>query len=200
VRRKPKALGMFEYGNSWAGLYLLRRALFLPSELHYFMDPELVRIGLQRLKPMRILASHLRPDPGSDVGRVCALESQHYLRNQLLRDADWAGMAHGIEIRTPFVDAHLLKSLAPAIGAGRLVPGAGKAALAQAPSLPLPDAILNRAKTGFGVPTAAWMNKASIQLAQARSPAAASKGLTSRRWAQFVLGSLSTHPAWSPSP
>jgi len=69
-----------------------------------------------------------------------------------------------------------------------------------ATSLPLPDAILNRAKTGFGVPTAAWMNKASIQLAQARSPAAASKGLTSRRWAQFVLGSLSTHPAWSPSP
>jgi asparagine synthase (glutamine-hydrolysing) len=197
VRQKPKALGMFEYGSSWAGLYLLRRALFLPSELHHFMDPELVRIGLQRLKPMRILASHLKPDPGSDVGRVCALESQHYLRNQLLRDADWAGMAHGIEIRTPFVDAHLLKSLAPAIRG--LVPGAGKAALAHAPSLPLPNAILRRAKTGFGVPTATWMNKASIQLTQARSPASASKGLTSRRWAQFVLGSLSTQAARFPS-
>jgi asparagine synthase (glutamine-hydrolysing) len=198
VRRKPKALGMFEYGSSWAGLYLLRRALFLPSELHHFMDPELVRIGLQRLKPMRILASHLKPDPGSDVGRVCALESQHYLRNQLLRDADWAGMAHSIEIRTPFVDAHLLKSLAASIGG--LVPGAGKAALAHAPSLPLPDAILKRAKTGFGVPTAAWMNKASTQLTQARSPASASKGLTSRRWAQFVLGSLGSQAARSPSP
>jgi asparagine synthase (glutamine-hydrolysing) len=197
VRRKPKALGMFEYGSSWAGLYLLRRALFLPSELHRFMDPELVRIGLWRLRPLRILASHLKPDPGSDAGRVCALESQHYLRNQLLRDADWAGMAHSIEIRTPFVDSQLLKSLAPAIA--RLVPGAGKVALAHAPSLPLPDAILKRSKTGFGVPTAAWMNKASMQSAPARNPANDSKGLTSRRWSQFVLGSLNAQAAQAAS-
>ena len=26
------------------------------------------------------------------------------MRNQLLRDADWAGMAHSLEIRTPLVD------------------------------------------------------------------------------------------------
>ena len=61
------------------------------------------------------------PDPGSDVARVCALESAHYMRNQLLRDADWAGMAHGVEIRVPLVDVTLLRSLAPAIdglGAG----------------------------------------------------------------------------------
>ena len=65
-------------------------------------------------------------------------------------------MAHSIEIRVPLVDVTLLQSLAAAIGALR--PGAGKLALATAPSVPLPAEIVSRAKTGFGVPTATWMN------------------------------------------
>src|ERR1051326_1191209 len=183
LRQKPKAAGLVEYGNSWAGLYLLRRALFLPAELHQFIDPELVKTGLQRLKPLRLLEALLHPDPGTDVGRVCALESRHYTRNQLLRDADWAGMAHSVEIRTPLVDIELLKSLAPSIAT--LAPGAGKLALANAPLQPLPNVVVDRAKTGFGVPTAAWMAKASAPAAQ---PSIDTKGLTSRRWSQFVIG------------
>jgi asparagine synthase (glutamine-hydrolysing) len=185
TRRKPKALGLFEYGNSWAGTYLLRRALHLPHELSHVMDPEITRIGLERLKPLRLLAAHLKPDPGSNVGRVCALESMHYMRNQLLRDADWAGMAHSIEIRTPLVDSYLLKALAPAIK--RLSPGEGKAILAEAPKTSLPDAITTRAKTGFGVPTGAWMNAATAQTPCTTERTQDSKGLTSRRWSQFVL-------------
>lgn len=70
------------------------------------------------------------------------LESSHYLRNQLLRDADWAGMGHSIEIRVPLVDIGALESLAPAIG--HLTPGEGKAALASSPSIPLPGDIAVR--------------------------------------------------------
>src|SRR5439155_23010439 len=91
--------------------------------------------------------------------RICVLESAHYMRNQLLRDADWAGMAHGIEIRVPLVDVTLFKSLAPAMST--LVPGIGKAALARAPSLPLPEPVVVRAKTGFSVPTGAWLSAVS---------------------------------------
>ena len=118
------------------------------------MDRDFAREGLRRLKPLRRLAATLMPDPGRDAARVCALESTHYLRNQLLRDADWAGMAHSLEIRVPLVDVTLLSELAPAIPS--LNPGAGKAALALAPRLPLSDEIVQRAKTGFGVPTSAW--------------------------------------------
>ena len=91
---RPKALGVLEHANSWAGAYLLRRGLHLPHELAQIMDPDFAREGLRRLKPLRSLSASLAPDPGSDVARVCALESAHYMRNQLLRDADWAGMAH----------------------------------------------------------------------------------------------------------
>jgi asparagine synthase (glutamine-hydrolysing) len=189
ARARPKSLAMLEHANSWAGAYLLRRGLYLPHELAQIMHPEFAREGLERLNPLRHLAASLAPDPGSDAARVCALESAHYLRNQLLRDADWAGMAHSLEIRVPFVDVALLNKLACVIGA--LTPGAGKAMLAQTPSQPLPDEISTRAKTGFGVPTGAWMAKALGQAPKTNS-AAEPKGLISRRWSQFVLGSQST--------
>jgi asparagine synthase (glutamine-hydrolysing) len=186
VRERPKVLGLFEYARSWAGTYLLRRGLFLPYELKEIINPDIAREGLRRLKPLRRLADNLSPDPGSDVGRVCVLESAHYMRNQLLRDTDWAGMAHGVEIRVPLVDVTLLERLAPSIPG--LALQKGKKALAQAPALALPAAIVARAKTGFGVPTAAWMNAATGKSAVARwSRPLEDKGLISRRWSRTVL-------------
>ena len=56
-----------------------------------------------------------RPIPATPFARVAALESSLYLRNQLLRDMDWASMAHSLEVRVPLVDAHLLRKVAPAL-------------------------------------------------------------------------------------
>jgi asparagine synthase (glutamine-hydrolysing) len=41
------------------------------------------------------------------------MESSLYMRNQLLRDTDWASMAHSLEVRVPLVDSKLLRSLVP---------------------------------------------------------------------------------------
>jgi asparagine synthase (glutamine-hydrolysing) len=190
ARRQPKVLGLLEYARSWAGAYLLRRGLFLPHELKEVMDPAVAREGLRRLRPLRRLAETLTPDPGSDVGRVCVLESAHYMRNQLLRDADWAGMAHGVEIRVPLVDTLLLKSLVPLLPT--LTPGTGKAALAKAPSLPLPVAIANRAKTGFGVPTGAWLD---TTVGRSRRRPVSTKGIESRYWLRVIFDKMSAQPA-----
>jgi asparagine synthase (glutamine-hydrolysing) len=186
---RPKALALLEHSNTWAGTYLLRRGLFLPHELSAIMGTDLAQEGLRRLKPFRRVAASMAPDPGSDVGRVCALESSQYMRNQLLRDADWAGMAHGLEIRVPLVDVALLRTLAPAIGGLRR--GAGKAALAKAPSLSLPEKVVVRAKTGFGVPTGSWMAKAAGARAGAGADAEP-KGLVSRRWSRLVVAGAGT--------
>ena len=186
-RARPKVLGLLELAGSWPGAYLLRRALFLPQELPKVMDAEIAREGLRRLKPLQRLAASLTPDPSSDSARVCVLESAHYMRNQLLRDTDWAGMAHSLEIRVPLVDFTLLRALAPVIPA--LTPGAGKAALAKAPTSPLPNEIATRAKTGFGVPTGAWMNKAADEDLGPTDRGPETKGLISRRWSSTVLSS-----------
>jgi asparagine synthase (glutamine-hydrolysing) len=190
VSERPKAAAMLEHAGSWAGAYLLRRGLFLPHELPALLGPDLAREGLQRLRLTSLLGAALEPDPGSDVGRVCALESLNYLRNQLLRDADWAGMAHGVEIRAPLVDIDLLRALAPSIAT--LTPGAGKAALAAAPRAALPAEIVSRAKTGFSIPTGVWMAEAAGCAAGAAKPA--SKGLASRQWARLVFGAAQGAP------
>src|SRR5262249_45285640 len=161
-----------------------RRGLFLPHELPRVMDADLARQGLRRLKLMRRLEAHLRPDPGSDVGRVCALESGRDMKNQLLRAADWAGMATGVEIRTPLVAIGLLEAFSPVMPRRR--PGQGKAALARAPSAPLPTEVESRAKRGFATPTDFWTGAADgpQSAARARVP----KGVASRLWARQVLG------------
>lgn len=187
IRRQPKLRYLACHGRTFAGAWLAKRALHLPEELCSILDRELVVEGLRRLKPMQRLEATLDPDPGSDNGRVAALESCHYLRDQLLRDVDWAGMAHGLEIRTPLVDATLLARVAPCIAS--LTPGEGKRMLANTPTRPLPDRVVDRAKTGFGVPTGIWL--ASLdepRMGVTRQGAfAESKGAMSRTWAQRVL-------------
>ncbi|MBF0094474.1 MAG: asparagine synthetase B, partial [Alphaproteobacteria bacterium] len=149
----PKAAGLLEYGTGFADAYLLRRGLFMPWELDRVLDPEMAREGLEEL------ATRERLEAGCDGlvrdrHRIAALEMQWYMRNQLLRDADWAGMAHSLEIRVPLVDIGLFRALLPLL-TGPTPPG--KLEMAAAPRTPLPPAILNRRKTGFSVPVAEWM-------------------------------------------
>ncbi len=162
----PKLPGLLEYGGTLAGAYLLRRGLFMPWELEILLDPQFgpdtARAGLESLGPLCLIQSQLQPNgPRGTFARVATLESSLYLRNQLLRDTDWAGMAHGLEIRVPLVDAHLLAQVAPltcrAFGLSdrQATP---KQWLTLAPSRPLPDAIRNRPKTGFGTPLSHWLS------------------------------------------
>jgi len=186
ARRNPKALGIFEHAGDWSGCYLLRRGLYLPHELPSLLGEEVAHEGLRRLNLARAHKEQLRPDPGCNTTRVCVLESSNYMRNQILRDADWAGMAHSLEIRVPLVDWQLAKALSPSLAT--LVPGAGKDALALSPSLPLPETIRLRAKTGFGVPTGNWMTHAT---SSANLP---TKGQASREWLRLVLKGLVPQP------
>jgi len=159
--------------------------LFLPHELPHVMDPELAREGMRRLKPLSRVAAHLKPELKSNNTRVCVLESAQYMRNQLLRDADWAGMAHSVEIRVPLVDSKLLRTLAPVIPV--LGPGVGKTALARSPAVPLREETVIRTKTGFGVPTSAWMDAFATRATHSTIREPDNKGLVSRRWSRIVL-------------
>jgi asparagine synthase (glutamine-hydrolysing) len=174
----PKLAGLLTYGGTYPGAYLLRRGLFLPFELKTILDPDLLEAGMRRLKPLSRVAETCTPDPGSPMGRVSALESSNYMRNQLLRDSDWAGMAQSLEIRTPLVDRVLLEEIGPTLRS--FGPGFGKQALAKAASTPLPEIITQRAKTGFGVPTGRW-------IAYQQGSGIGSKGEASRAWAMGLL-------------
>lgn len=150
----PKYAGLFEYGGSYGGAYLLRRGLFMPWELPAFLDGELVKQGWAALQPVVRLDEWLRPI-GNARAKVAALEMSLYMRNRLLRDADWAGMAHSLEIRTPMVDIALFRSLAPFLTGRASQPT--KAMLGAIPARRLPDKVLGRPKTGFSIPVHEWV-------------------------------------------
>jgi asparagine synthase (glutamine-hydrolysing) len=158
----PKIASVIEYGETVAGAYFLRRGLFMPWELPSLMGDAMAREGLRRFDAIAGLEETLSPPPKSDFARVAALEAAHYMRNQLLRDTDWASMAHGLEVRVPLVDFTLLKEVAPMASAlrGR----EGKRVLARCPDVALPPTIVDRPKTGFSLPMARWLGEASVGL------------------------------------
>jgi len=153
----PKYAGLLEYGGSYAGAYLLRRGLFMPWELPTLMDPDMARAGWQELQPLARLEETV-PHLPEDFLKVSALEMVWYMRNQLLRVADWAGMAHSLEIRVPLVDIALLRQIGPLLASDQRP---GKLDMAGALDNPLPDAVLKRTKSGFLVPVRRWQSSAS---------------------------------------
>ena len=149
----PKYAGLLEYGGNYGGAYLLRRGLFMPWELPDFLDGEVIREGWQSLEPLVRLEETIN-GINHDRLKVSALEMTWYMRNQLLRDADWAGMAHSLEIRVPLVDLKLLRSVASLL---TLDNPPSKQDIAAFPTEPLPPEIVSRPKTGFSVPVQQWV-------------------------------------------
>jgi asparagine synthase (glutamine-hydrolysing) len=152
----PKMGEIVRYGRSYAGAYLVKRGRFLAAELPSVLGDDIAREGLARLDMLGVIERAVTPDPGNAYARVAALESSLYLRNQLLRDMDWASMAHSLEVRVPLVDAHLLRKLAPALVTRR---ERGKQLLANAPRPALPPEVRQRRKTGFTLPIREWLKE-----------------------------------------
>jgi len=173
----PKYAGMFEYGGTYSGAYLLRRGMFMPWELPDLLDPEIVREGWAELQTLLRLDETLDGIRNSRL-KISALELQWYMRHQLLRDSDWAGMGHSVEIRVPFVDVEFLKQIAPLLSR----PDApSKRDMAAAASKLLTPEVLDRPKTGFQIPVSDWL------LSDSRfRPAQDSRNRGLRGWAREV--------------
>lgn len=187
----PKAAGMVRYGGTYAGAYLLRRGLFLPRELPELMGADAAGEGLRRLQPVQHIVASLtsplaRKGPQTAYGKVATLESALYLRNQLLRDTDWASMAHSLEVRTPLVDATLLRQLAvPLLSSGQTN---NKQLLAASPSVPLPGDVASRAKSGFATPLSGWQQRGDRTQAWRDIPSLAEPNCPwARRWSYAVM-------------
>ena len=162
----PKYSSLFEYGGTTVGSYLLRRGLFMPWELPRIMDADLAAAGWQSLQPFVKLETTLEGVSGTE-NHVRALETCFYLRNQLLRDADWAGMAHSLEIRVPFVDADLFRALSPFFGTNY---SPTKKDMADTPLSALPSAIQKKPKTGFFIPVEQWLKETKSQSKDGAEP------------------------------
>lgn len=100
-----------------------------------------------------------RTDGATTLDRLLALNVETYLLDDLLVKADRMSMAHGLEVRSPFLDTHLLEfaiRLAPSLKVRGL---SLKRVLKRAVADMLPKDILRRRKRGFGVPLDRWFRQ-----------------------------------------
>lgn len=156
----PKIAGLLKYAESIGSAYILRRAVYLLEELTELLDESWLEEGLNKIAAVQTVQATIDPirnAGGSLHAQTSALESCWYMRNQLLRDSDWAGMAHGVEIRVPYVDKTVLENIAPSI-ASRSPPQ--KSDLAGC-AVKLPGGLLRRRKTGFVTPVRDWIAQES---------------------------------------
>lgn len=116
---------------------------------------------------------------------VSRLELTRYMRNQLLRDSDVMSMAHGLELRVPFLDLPLVDTLTRIPSSTRLQPG--KRFLLQA--VPeVPDWIANQPKRGFLFPFDQWLGTEWREVFGALERTCPVPTQTwYRKWAIFVL-------------
>jgi asparagine synthase (glutamine-hydrolysing) len=183
----PKYAGLFEYGGSYSGAYLLRRGMFMPWELPELLDPDFVKEGWAELQTLLRLDETLNGIRTPRL-KVSALEMDWYMRHQLLRDSDWAGMGHSVEIRVPFVDVDLLRHLAPVFVHQPSLTKRDVARVcvtrAEVSSSEFEARLLDRPKTGFQVPVRDWLMSDRTDAAKLASKTWSDRGL--RGWAKYV--------------
>lgn len=156
----PKYAGIMEYGSTYGGAYFLRRALFMPWELTKFLGTSFIRDGLRQLDIVNTFNASIAGIKSSRL-KVSALEIQWYMKNQLLRDSDWASMDHSLELRTPLVDVYFIKECLPVL---IKYPDIKKSEIIMSIDPLIGANLINNPKTGFSTPIKEWLIKTDKNL------------------------------------
>jgi asparagine synthase (glutamine-hydrolysing) len=180
---KSKYAGVLEYGQNFGEAYLLARCLNAPWRLKDLIDSRFLREGMEGLDTTCRLEATIR-GISTAHRRMAALEMEWYMRNQLLRDMDWASMIHSVEVRVPLVDVVLLRAQARR----RIL--WTKEDLSVTAATALPAEVLRKRKTGFCVPTARWLTE-KIKLRSGRKL---------RPWANYLYERFGLHESFGAAP
>jgi asparagine synthase (glutamine-hydrolysing) len=130
-----------------------QRALLMPELAATVVDP------LPPLRPHYEEAAALDP-----IARLQHVDAMTYLGDDLLVKTDRASMAHGLEVRVPFVDTAVLELAARIPDAAQLRGRQKKLVLREAVRPLLPRAAVDGRKRGFSIPVARWLRRDAATL------------------------------------
>ena len=138
-------------------LYLISRQLFNPQTRKRLIDTRAK--GRLRNGTFSETADWLIEEiNGLDIfSGISLLEMRCYLANMLLRDGDVMGMAHGLEIRVPFLDHKLVECVLAIPTETKLRNGVPKPLLLSSVLDEMPKEIYRRPKMGFTFPWEIWL-------------------------------------------
>jgi asparagine synthase (glutamine-hydrolysing) len=136
--------------------YRAMRGLFMPEELTALAGPALADRWSDALSGLTAAEQPIFEAAGAEteLASVARMETRGFLASQLLRDIDVMSMAHGLEVRTPFVDHLLQQAIWPSLGRHPHLL-AGKRLLRE--TLPLPPPVVSSPKRGFTLPLEVWL-------------------------------------------
>jgi asparagine synthase (glutamine-hydrolysing) len=152
----PHTAGYFEhFGDGEATRYPYLMCQFTSEEKAALFEPRMSAAATRRTTDRfaRALAASGR---ASGVGRLLDLDGDTYLADDINAKVDIASMAHGLEVRCPFLDVDVVEFAARLPGR-MLMRLRGKRLLRSAFRDRLPRSVLARKKRGFGLPLRRWM-------------------------------------------
>jgi asparagine synthase (glutamine-hydrolysing) len=131
---------------------------FSPDEKGELLTPSIKR-RLEKLDSFNILYDYLRGKAfSSELGKLLYLDTKLYLQDGVLAKVDRASMAHGLEVRVPFLD-HRFVDLVTGIPEQLKLKGlATKYIWKKAIRDRIPAEIARRGKKGFGIPIGKWLS------------------------------------------
>ncbi len=179
--KKIRRLSYLSLGGA-KGIYLFLRGQFVPSTIARHLDATENEVW-QILDEQPRLDEIDSLSTGNQAGWI---ESNLYMQNQLLRDADVMSMAHGVEIRVPFLDrdfVNLAQDICSDIKYSGTYP---KQLLIDSFKSELPGPVWNRPKMGFSFPFNEWMQQS--EFVQDTMLGAGSKGAQS--FNSFTAGEM----------
>jgi asparagine synthase (glutamine-hydrolysing) len=131
---------------------------FTPDEKEKLLTPSMKR-RLEHLDSFNVLYDYIRDKTfSSELGKLLYLDTKLYLQDGVLVKVDRASMAHGLEVRVPFLD-HRFVELVAGIPEGLKLKGlTTKYLWKKAIKDRIPDEIARRRKRGFGIPIGKWLS------------------------------------------
>lgn len=151
---KLKRIYFLSYRNP-IGEYLFLRGFFTPAAIS-----KIIQVPKRQID---VLLEKFPLEKGIELleagERASWMETNLFMKNQLLKDTDYMSMSHGIEVRVPFLDQGLLKLIAQISGELKFETQQPKGLLIDSFKTILPEAIWNRPKMGFTFPLQGWLRQ-----------------------------------------
>ena len=183
--------------NSDIGQYLCIRGLYPPFDIERLLGVSSREIE-RLLDLLNAEAAEKQIQGLAPVDWLSHQELCGYLQNQLLKDADFMGMFHSVEIRVPYVDHVLLEVIArahPALKMNRLM---NKPLLVKAAGDALPAEIASRQKQGFMFPLGTWLRQSGREVFESSISGTGLHISSARKiWESFEHGRLHWSRVWA---
>ncbi len=152
-RRIQKVFGVYHYSDAteqMASLY----GWMQETEVHKLFSGK-----IERFKPINFLKKSLNaiPSEKSSLNQMLFWDLKFFLADHNLNYTDKMSMAHGVEVRVPFLDKELVDLACRIPPELKMKGDTTKYILKKVAERYLPHDIIYRPKTGFGAPVRDWI-------------------------------------------